>query len=225
LSAHSKNAWLAFGLCLTAAGTAYAAIPDANGVIHGCYNVVTGSTKIIDGNSCGFLEKAITWQQTGPRGPAGTPGPQGPAGPQGAAGTNNIVVGHATLIVNNPVLPQYGTTGYTDDFAVTAPNNGFCNLTVSATMLEATGELSFRVSTRRDDGRGVVYQQTGHLDVWDHPSTGSDIKFEGGGTVMDSVSVEAGHSYHFGVELDSLAGATIAKPVFLSLGWVCQFES
>jgi hypothetical protein len=75
-----------------------AAIPDASGVINGCYQKNVGNLRVIDagaGQNCRPSEIAIRWSQTGPQGPqgpAGPPGPKGdtgatgPAGPQGPAG-------------------------------------------------------------------------------------------------------------------------------------------
>ena len=74
-----------------AAGVAYAAIPDAGGVIHGCYSVNgskgNGGTvlSIVDSDvaACAKGQSEVTWNQQGLQGP---PGPQGPAGPAGAPG-------------------------------------------------------------------------------------------------------------------------------------------
>lgn len=66
----NRHLLLVAGLSLVA-GTAEAAIPDASGVYHGCYNLLSGSLKLIDGTSCGLLERHVTWQQRGPQGPAG----------------------------------------------------------------------------------------------------------------------------------------------------------
>ncbi len=71
---------------LTAGGwlTADASIPDASGVIHGCYNNASGSLRVIDtsgGSTCHGGETPVEWSQTGPQ---GSQGPQGPAGPAGA---------------------------------------------------------------------------------------------------------------------------------------------
>ena len=70
------------------APAAFASIPDASGVIHGCYNSTNGTQRIIDTAvaSCKIGETAIQWNQTGPQGPQGSQGPQGPQGPQGAQG-------------------------------------------------------------------------------------------------------------------------------------------
>lgn len=68
------------------AGTAYATIPDANGVIHGCFSSKDGTLRVIDsGNqACTSKETALSWSQQGPAGP---PGPSGSPGPRGPAGT------------------------------------------------------------------------------------------------------------------------------------------
>lgn len=70
-------------------GTALAAIPDAGGVIHGCYLKVDGGLRVIDteaGQTCRSAETELAWNQTGPQGPQGEPGPHGPKGPQGPEG-------------------------------------------------------------------------------------------------------------------------------------------
>lgn len=93
--AHHFVGYVALGVALTAAGgVAYSAIPDAKGVIHGCYNASTGALRVSDSEDavprpCTTDETALQWSQRGPQGPAGpegTPGPQGPAGPQGPTG-------------------------------------------------------------------------------------------------------------------------------------------
>jgi hypothetical protein len=70
-------------------GVAMASIPDANGVIHGCYDTKHGNLRVIDteaDQTCDPNETLLSWNQTGPQGPAGPPGPQGPQGPQGEPG-------------------------------------------------------------------------------------------------------------------------------------------
>jgi Collagen triple helix repeat (20 copies) len=75
---------------LGAASTAWAMIPDQNGVIQGCYSKVGGIVRVIDadkGAKCSRkLEKPIAWNQKGPAGPAGPKGDTGPEGPQGLKG-------------------------------------------------------------------------------------------------------------------------------------------
>jgi hypothetical protein len=73
-------------VAIVGAGIAVAAIPDANGVIHGCRDNKTGALRVIDseaGQECGSRETALNWNQTGPQGPVGL---QGPAGADGVSG-------------------------------------------------------------------------------------------------------------------------------------------
>ena len=60
---------------------AYAAIPDSGQVIHGCYQRESGQLRVIDtdrGQSCRPSERALDWNQQGPKGAPGPPGPPGP---------------------------------------------------------------------------------------------------------------------------------------------------
>ena len=71
-------------VALLAARVVYANIPDANGVIDGCYDSGNGKLRVIDtaaGEVCRSSETALSWNQTGPQGPAGPQGPEGPRGP------------------------------------------------------------------------------------------------------------------------------------------------
>lgn len=87
---------VAVGL-IGAGSVAYAAIPDQNGVIHGCYNTggllqEKGALRVSDDGRCKSNEIAVDWNRTGPMGPMGATGPAGPTGatgpegPQGAKG-------------------------------------------------------------------------------------------------------------------------------------------
>jgi hypothetical protein len=76
-------------LVVAAAGTSFAAIPSAGGVIDACYKPYGGALRLIDaeaGATCSDREKPIHWSAEGPKGDKGDPGPAGPAGPAGAAG-------------------------------------------------------------------------------------------------------------------------------------------
>ena len=73
------------------AGVAGAAvIPGTDGLIHGCYQRITGQLRVVDeGTRCLALEQPVQWNQTGPQGPQGVqgvPGPQGETGPEGPRG-------------------------------------------------------------------------------------------------------------------------------------------
>lgn len=106
---------------------AWAAIPDANGVIHGCYVKRTGALRVIDtGMACKATETALQWSQKGPQGLTGTPGtpgtpgatgapgPQGPAGPEGARGPSKLYAQYRDLYFGsqpNVLGPEYFLLG------------------------------------------------------------------------------------------------------------------
>lgn len=75
------------------ASAVQASIPDASGVIHGCYvksaapGSQPGALRVIDtalGQTCQLSEGALTWSQHGPTGVRGPTGPKGPTGPSDA---------------------------------------------------------------------------------------------------------------------------------------------
>jgi hypothetical protein len=95
---------------LVAAVAATAAIPDANGVIHGCRNLKSGGLRVIDtdkGQTCSKDEAAMTWNQAGPQGLAG------PAGSAGPPGVSNVHISHQGFAGSGGTFPLYCPTGYT----------------------------------------------------------------------------------------------------------------
>ena len=93
-----------------------AAIPDTNGVIHGCYNKTDGTLQVVDSASqCKKSETALDWAQTGPAGPQGPqglqgiqglPGPQGLdglRGPEGAPGQSGPIAGLERVQADTPL--------------------------------------------------------------------------------------------------------------------------
>jgi len=62
-----KNAAALAGLVVFGGVLSYAAIPDANGVIHGCYNTINGSLRVIDNSveTCKPSEASLNWDATG----------------------------------------------------------------------------------------------------------------------------------------------------------------
>ena len=108
-----------------AGAVAYAAVPDSAGAIHGCYNKLFGSLRVIDTDRnarCLPGESAISWNQTGPQGPAGAPGPSGPSGPAGPSGTNgtNGPVGPAGAPGETGPQGPAGTPGVSDAYLADA---------------------------------------------------------------------------------------------------------
>lgn len=85
-----RHRWLAAGAAaalLVALCTAVTlgSIPDANGLITGCYSKAGGGLRVIDtaSQNCKDGETVLPWNQQGPPGPRGLPGEQGPAGVSG----------------------------------------------------------------------------------------------------------------------------------------------
>jgi lamin tail-like protein len=80
--------FVAFAIAAVAvAGAAFAAIPDRDGVIHACRKLDGGALRAVaKASACRSGERALAWNQQGPRGATGPAGAQGPAGPAGPAG-------------------------------------------------------------------------------------------------------------------------------------------
>jgi hypothetical protein len=127
-------------LLALAAGIAYAAIPDSNGVIHGCYQTTSGTLRVIGSNptvgggKCSTGEKALNWNQRGPTGAkgatgangtngttgatgatgtTGATGPTGPGGPAALSGTSFVSTSHTNLLLQlaNGIMLEGGCTG------------------------------------------------------------------------------------------------------------------
>ena len=106
------------GVAAIAAGgvAAYAAIPDGNKVIHACYQQQSGQLRVIDtdrGDSCRPSERALQWNQQGPK------GDRGPQGPPGSAGGGTVLSGTADSPFDATgqtvlVIPGFGTVKITD---------------------------------------------------------------------------------------------------------------
>lgn len=101
-----------------AGGFAFAvtSIPDAGGVIHGCYQALKGTLRVVESASdCSPSEQPISWNQQGakgdkgeqgiqgiqgiqgplgPQGPQGDTGDPGVAGAPGAPGVTDVYIGH-----------------------------------------------------------------------------------------------------------------------------------
>src|SRR5690242_5512016 len=110
-----------------------AGIPDANGVIHACYNTSkahgspTGQLRVIDtarpDGNCASWEAPLKWNArgvtgatgatgaTGPTGPTGATGPTGPKGPTGAGPTGPTGPTGATG-ATGPTGPSSGPSAY-----------------------------------------------------------------------------------------------------------------
>lgn len=79
----------ALGSLLVAEASPSSPIPEAGGIIHGCYQHSRGGLRVINvaaGDHCENSESPIQWSQQGPQGLQGLQGAQGPQGPQGLQG-------------------------------------------------------------------------------------------------------------------------------------------
>jgi hypothetical protein len=78
---------VALALALNVASVS-AGVPDANGIVHACYDKKSGAARIIDDavTSCTSKELAASWSMIGPMGPPGSAGSQGIQGPKGDVG-------------------------------------------------------------------------------------------------------------------------------------------
>lgn len=84
---------IACAALLLLSGVAYASIPDAGGVIHGCRKNTDGSVRVIDsdaGQTCPNGWTAFNWSQTGPQGPAG-PAYLPPVGTRGTSAVSGVL--------------------------------------------------------------------------------------------------------------------------------------
>ena len=88
MNTHKGRVAIMIGAIFVLAMIAYASIPDSGGVYYGCFKKSGGSLRVIDRSvtNCTKDETLISWNQTGPQGPAGLMGPQGPQGQTGLAG-------------------------------------------------------------------------------------------------------------------------------------------
>jgi hypothetical protein len=124
------------------AGVSYAAIPDSNGVIHGCYWVNTprspgqaGALRIIDpskGQRCRASEAAVSWNKTGVQGPSGPSGPSGPKGNTGPGGSPGPSGVNSPLVFGPYTNPSDADSGVCPDNN-TDGNPGWATDTLSYT--------------------------------------------------------------------------------------------
>ena len=114
------------GVLFGIATAVQASIPDANGVIHGCYNTSlahgspTGALRVIDtarpDGNCASWEAPLNWNV---RGVTGTTGPAGPTGPTGPTGHQN----DGWFNAGNVDLPANGND--VTEASVTLPTGSF----------------------------------------------------------------------------------------------------
>ena len=210
-----KYAWLVVCVGLLAsAGKASAAIPDSTGVFHGCYNVLTGATRLIDGTNCQFLERHVAWQQTGPQGP---PGPQGPAG---APGTNaQIIVGFEEFqTVNLPHEPNANAVTFATSKSFTATGTGTCNIALTGWVSDPNlPQVEMYPSIQINQSNWTFLGERAEL-------TNMSGNIQQGSTVHGQ-RIFAGTTYTFGVTFqtyeDAIAPNTLGRA---TITWTCAYD-
>jgi hypothetical protein len=151
-----------------------AAIPDAQGVIHGCYNS-QGALRVIDSASatCKSSETALNWNQRGIPGPTGAKGDQGiqgPSGPKGATGQKGATGSAGSL------------STYTNSTVTSIPAG-----TVNGTSVMCNGS---DVPT----GGGAAVQYTGMNFTGSYPlGSGAPGGIEGWQAYVDNTTASAGN--------------------------------
>lgn len=110
-----------------------ASIPDANGVIHACYNTSlaqgnpTGGLRVIDtakpNGNCASWEAPLSWNAKGVTGATGPTGAKGPTGPKGATGSRGPTGLKGATGSKGPTGSRgpTGTTGATGATGPTGP--------------------------------------------------------------------------------------------------------
>lgn len=212
--------WLVVGLSLWTS-SASAAIPDANGVFHGCYNVLSGSMRLIDGTSCNLLERHVTWQQQGPTGPQGVPGPQGPQGPQGPAGDSKVSVGYAGFFIEAPNGAPAHTTVWIEESTFTPTGPGTCVVNVHAFIDSAPGRYDMFLVYSNHEGSEVLssINQTGFSGQYGRLSArvSSGVPFDVGPPGQSTV--------RFGVYIQSWDTPFAPNAVGEgAINWVCKYD-
>ena len=124
---------------------ASATIPDADGVIHGCFSRSDGRLRVINtdrGRSCGPREKPLNWNEEGRRGRRGPQGLQGEAGPQGLQGDPGDQSPFVTTVVASTTVAA-SPTSY--DASWTLPDETIGHLYWRATITTPGGSCASQV--------------------------------------------------------------------------------
>jgi hypothetical protein len=156
------------------AAGAFASIPGANGVIHGCFRKADGRLRVINtdqGKTCVTGERTLDWNRRGRRGPQGIQGDQGIRGKRGLQGIQGI---QGDPGVTSPSVKHLTTTALVSDTPTTQ--------TISWT--QPAGTLATNAWVRRtfvtppgpcdslsDTGGAFVTLKLNGIDVW--PSGGT----------------------------------------------------
>lgn len=173
---------LAVGAAVFGIATAVqASIPDASGVIHGCYNTSlahgnpTGALRVIDtakpNGTCASWETPLNWKAMGVTGPTGATGPTGPTGPVGPTGAGTTgPTGPAGVTGATGPSGQRGATGptgagsdpqvITGDKDMTLPQPGFASImSVHLTGTQVAGGRIYFTIRATDGGSQIATEE------------------------------------------------------------------
>jgi hypothetical protein len=181
-----------------------ASIPDANGVIHGCYNTSlahgnpTGALRVIDTSAvnghCANWEAPLNWSAaagvTGATGATGATGPTGPTGPTGATGATGPSgttgpsgpsgptgpAGVPGLAITDASLTIPGPTGVTAFIGC----GDSAKIAIGATVWDSTSAANTTMQGSGNDG-----ELSGGA-----PSDGWDLEFALGSTAGDTLQFQ-----------------------------------
>ena len=143
-----------------AGGIAYASIPDAAGMIHGCYRTSLDDQKgqlrvVSEPGNCRNNELPIAWSVTGPPGPPGPPGADGEDGEDGDpfSGTFTSPNGQYSLSVTDAGIRLAGLGS-----TIVLDASGIDVRSATALTLRSTFGTSIRASAglTAESGGGVL---------------------------------------------------------------------
>lgn len=100
--------------------------------LEACVNKVNGDMRLVDaGTVCRHNEKRVTWNLTGPAGPAGPAGATGPAGPPGPAGAPGSGGGPPYVWVCTPAHRPNAAGSPRDDVYIFNGSTSTANIAVN----------------------------------------------------------------------------------------------
>lgn len=214
-----RRAAAATGLALAAAAIpAVAAATAASPVTYyACVTTSTGAVKIVSSTTtCGTGQHKISWNNTGPAGPAGPPGPQGATGPQGPQGTTGpqgppgVIDAYAHGSgTSGPLSYSYWTTVGT----LPLPAGSFL-VTAQASPEIVGGATSDSILCTLTDGSGNYLDSTSYTLIEDSLTDGyGDIVLTGvtsaGGTMTLQCSDNNSQAYVTNAELTAIPAGMI----------------
>ena len=198
-----------------------ASIPDANGVIHGCYNISLahgsplGALRVIDtsavNGNCASWEKPLNWNQRGVTGPTGATGATGPTGPNGATGATGPTGPTGATGPTGPTGAAGGLSGVFTNYATCGGGGATFNCDITAGNTATVASVTLPVGkyhlsgsvTLTSDGNpaqvfckyassGTVHQPSNTFVTVDSLS-GGNLDFESGAVIGD-VTVTAANT-------------------------------